>query len=376
VIYQVQATLLSALRLSLRRATGNDVDTLMYIPGATLRGAMAAAYLESGQVDEGFRALFLNEQTTYGGLRLDGADVWPLSARVCKLYEDEHPMQDRLLEAAAGKAHSRDCSEAGCSAKLDVPKGFARLQRPPGETLARFVWKRPKQSRIAHSAIHPQLLRAASGQLFSARSLDEGQVFKGRVSAGEGAAAHLEALIGKGRRLRLGRSKTRGMGAVSLRLAARNEFASELEEEIRPRMERMQKAAAEKGGRLSGKSVVTVTLQTPASILDDFLMTPAWLDPADVSLDKAAGWELAAWFCETTSISGWHAAARVPRAEVPAIQAGSCFAFVKAGEADVEGLTKWAARLELEGVGERRSEGFGEVVVCHQMHFAPAGEEQ
>src|SRR5437763_16077413 len=82
VIYDAEVTLQSPVTLTLRRATGNDVETLDYIPGTVLRGALAAAYLETGAVDLPFRSLFLEGRVRFGSLRVDGADVWPLSARV------------------------------------------------------------------------------------------------------------------------------------------------------------------------------------------------------------------------------------------------------------------------------------------------------
>jgi CRISPR-associated protein Csx10 len=239
--------------------------------------------------------------------------------------------------------------------------------------MSRFIAKKPKQSRVAHSAINPELLTSATAQLFSTRSLNEGQVFRGRIVAAETATPHLNSLFAQRSRFRFGRAKTRGMGAVDLRIAPLGSEFTEDPSRIAARLENMQTTAAQIAGRLAGKTVVTVTLQTPALVWDDFLLAPEWLSPVDVLLNETDGWKLAAWFSETAAISGWHAAAGVPKTEVFALQAGSCFAFAKTGPANTGLLAQWAARIQRGGIGERTQEGFGEVVVCHQIHFAPAG---
>jgi CRISPR-associated protein Csx10 len=115
---------------------------------------------------------------------------------------------------------------------------------------------------------------------------------------------------------------------------------------------------------------VTVTLGTPALIWDDLLMTSDWLDPKEVGL--LDGWSLAGWFSQNVRISGWHTAARVPRTEIPAIAAGSCFAYIKEGDETLDFLAAWAADLEQAGIGERREEGYGEVTVCNPFHVRQA----
>src|SRR5713226_2311354 len=77
--------LLSPVCLAAAVPAGNLTRTLDYIPGSTVRGALAALYLESGKpVDTTFEQLFLSGEVTYGNLYLNGAAPWPLSARSCK----------------------------------------------------------------------------------------------------------------------------------------------------------------------------------------------------------------------------------------------------------------------------------------------------
>ena len=108
--YRVYAEAETPAAISVRRATGNDLDTQRFIPGTVIRGALAAAYLEeSGGPDAGFAALFLNRLVRYGDLRIGDARPWPLSTRQCSLHPDEHPKVYNLLREGAGRASPRGC---------------------------------------------------------------------------------------------------------------------------------------------------------------------------------------------------------------------------------------------------------------------------
>ena len=54
--YRVVATLESPMALSVRRATGFSIETQVYLPGTTWRGAIAESYLNSGGKPESAQA--------------------------------------------------------------------------------------------------------------------------------------------------------------------------------------------------------------------------------------------------------------------------------------------------------------------------------
>jgi len=373
MIYNVRATLLSPLTLTLRRNTGNDVETLSYIPGATLRGALAARCLEShppGSAE--FRTLFLNSKVRFGFMRLDGADAWPSSTRLCKEQGLDHPIVDRLLPAAAGIPLPEMCAaqdgENRCDAKIEPASGFVRWEIPRGGRDGVYLQKKLSSRRIAHAAVHPALLRTRTAQLFSVAGLEAGQTLKGRiVLSDDSAASALDELIPRtGARLRMGRAKTRGGGAVEVVADQASGVPKSNRDDVVRRFRATQQSAVRLGGRLQGKTVLTVTLQSPAIVWDRFLMSRDWIEPEHIGL--SSGWSLVSWFSSSTSIGGWHAAAGMPRTEVIAVSTGSCFAYATDDTVDVEALADWALRIETDGIGGRREEGFGEVVVCHSLH--------
>jgi len=65
--------------------------------------------------------------------------------------------------------------------------------------------------------------------------------------------------------------------------------------------------------------------------------------------------------------SGWSTAWGLPKPTALAARMGSVYAF--RWEGTVDELLPELERIEQEGVGERRDEGFGECLVCHPFHL-------
>lgn len=216
--FDLIATAKSPLALSVGRATGNDLETLAFLPGRAVRGAVAQSYLDADGSAEGaaFRALFLNGLVRFGDMRIGTAKVWPLSVRACKLYPDDHPKVDLLLNAAAGIATSPECDVKDCGSKLEHPAGYYREVGEIGGV--KFARAHVATRRVAHVEIDPATLRARSGQFHSSRLISADQVFEGRVWAEREGEAELRKLLADERTLWIGRGKTRGQGRVSVRL--------------------------------------------------------------------------------------------------------------------------------------------------------------
>jgi CRISPR-associated protein Csx10 len=354
----------SPLAISVGHATGNDLDTRLMIPGTTLRGALAGAYLERNgrKVDDGFKDLFLRKMVRFGDARVNQADPWPLSARECKLEPDRHPRVDLLIGAAA-KATRIDCPE--CSGKRAAPRGFFKKK-----SRALSSWSEPVHSRrIAHVQIHPGLLRAEHGQFHSARTIEPGQTFFGQIDCSEPVEAALRDLTGEWRHLYLGRGRSRGQGRVRLSLEPWvSRFSAGMEERIR---DLNLRAAVVPG--FEGKVIFSCTFVSPAILYDDWLFFRSTLDPTDLSADLDSYRATFPGFSRLEPVAGWHAAAGLPKFEAEAICAGSCFLFDKDSaetEREVEygRLARILAEVERRGIGERRDEGFGEAVICHPFH--------
>lgn len=361
--FDLEAEVAAPTALTVRRATGNDLETLEWITGTSVRGALAAWYgrTHGSPGDERFQRLFVKGSVRYGCLRPTGCDFWPLSSRTCKQQPVEHPVIDRLLAAAAGKSIAMECE---CESKYEPPGIFLhKSERPSGGIV--YQEYEVKTRRITHSSIDPKLLKTRPGQLYSMRCVEGGQKFKGSLSVEESALADLDAVWPEGEyiRIRIGRARSRGQGEALLRRLR----AADDTDEVKKRLAECQAKAALMSGRLAGKAVFAVTLQAPAMVRDSYLLSRTWLEPADVGLGR--DWTLMSWFSLGWTVAGWHAAAGVPRSEQIAIAPGSCFLFGRdVANIDMVALQSAAVRLEEEGIGERRIEGMGEVRVCQAIH--------
>lgn len=276
---------------------------------------------------------------------------------------ETHPITDRLVARSAGAQLPRECDYRTASA-TGACRG--RLQ-PPEEWMGRdeeggYAPFEIRTRRVAHVQIDGQLLRPATGQFYSQRSLEHGEVFESRMWAGGGSEEVLRSVVGAGCGVAIGRGKSRGQGRVELTLG--NDVP------VYPSAaERLSKLNQTAGlfTKLRGYTVFAVTFVSHAIVLDEWLMSRSWLSAGDVGLTD---YSLLGWFSEFTRISGWHAAARLPKAEVAGIAAGSCFLFGKrcGVEGEQERLLEAGERIENLGIGERLEEGFGEAVFCHPFH--------
>ncbi len=210
---------------------------------------------------------------------------------------------------------------------------------------------------------------ARAGQFFAMRTLNAGQRMMGRISATEPAYEDLRALLPDGVELRAGRGRSRGQGRLVL-----ERMLPCPQNDLGARIRKMN------GNRLLAQDSIwfSVTFLSPAILLDEWLLYRSYLLGEDIGLSE---YKLSGWFSRAVKVSGWHAAAGLPKGEAVAVSAGSAFLFSRkaegiAREEEYGRLARALAPLEEWGVGERCAEGFGEAVVCHDLHnLTPATED-
>jgi CRISPR-associated protein Csx10 len=369
MIFESRVTIETPLAISLRRATGVDLATHVHLPGTVLRGALAGAYLDGigSAADVEFLGMFLGTRPVHFlDHRLNGAEPWPLSARVCKTYPSDHKVADGLVAQAAGKSPGESCPD--CKSKRKPPRGFHRLTTIEDRTDYRT--EEVTTRRAVHVQIDPKLLRSQTGQFHSSRVVAPGQVLWGRVLAEGEAERSLRALVGEGITLYAGRGRSRGQGRIRLSVTEGEGIAAEA---IRERMEELNTQVAGSLSEFSSKLLFTCTLQSPAILLDQWLTSRLWVAVEDFGGDLK-GYQLLAWFTRATEITGWNAAAGLPKTPVHGLAAGSCFLFGRdmapvGREKELQRLADLFAVVEPNGIGERREEGFGEISICNAFHY-------
>ena len=287
----------SPLVITANRATGNEMETLRWIPGTTWRGALAGSLVarlptgvrahESGT----FRTLFLEDRVRFGALTADGERMFPLSARVCADFES-HKILDLLLLRTLGRDLARECQQdlglgRRCTGRLVPHSGLVQLKE------GRAVRRDPKVRVTAHTAIANATLRVREEQFYSSTAVERGAQFIGELWAKDDEAAGLvKEACTLSPWLALGRARTRGQGHVSLALGeAPGAVISQGDVEScnRPLVG-------------SGKLAFTVTLRSPCVLYDEWGMARPYMKACDVAeaagLDpkELADYELADWF--------------------------------------------------------------------------------
>jgi len=300
---------------------GFDKTTLPYIPGSTLRGALASVWISEHGIPkashprrEEFIGLF-ERDIRYGPLFQDGTSVVPLTATWCK-----YPSTSGCEEWSADAAVDGDAGTCPhCGNGTDTGKGEVT-----GVRIRRVL--RTELDRDG---------RPVQGRLYARHELESGITYRGYLT---GSHPWLQ----QAREIWLGgRTSTRGLATV----------------EVTPEPDEPAAPVIPASARADGALVVRLT--SPAIIVDD-AGRPA-LDPVPeilrvLGLSRPAVEEARCW-TRPIRVGGWHAASGLPKPTELAMELGSVLV-LRFREQPGPGSLQ---RLAREGVGLRRIEGFGSV---------------
>jgi CRISPR-associated protein Csx10 len=179
----------------------------------------------------------------------------------------------------------------------------------------------------------------------------------------------------------VGRGRSRGLGAVTLSVEEEQEVAADeplgasFGETMRDRVDDFNLAMRSALARYRSQdkrvprslpgTLFSVTLNSPA-ILESFGRALTAPTGAMVGLPQA---RLVRSWARTTMVSGWDAAAGLPRRTQLAVQTGSAFLFWVPPDLDRDEVVESLVRLEVLGMGRERSRGYGQVAVCAPFHM-------
>lgn len=405
-----QSPLVLAVRHS---AIGGATPTMDYIAGTVIRGAFAAALLQQGEAVSGtkFQTLFANNQVRYGNLYptiVKGAPLaWPLpmTAWSCKHQADflpgaaeshrneqGHGVVDTLcaqLDGRAWQAPFDRCQRVGCDSQRERFEGYY-VQNQDG-------YERPKQTRrlLTRTAIDGRWGAARSGALYTMEAIEEKSYFSGLLHVEEAALAPLTALLDlvkDEQSLRLGLGRSRGLGQMQIVevnvLPAGTEHLT-LPTSLAQRVtlpcvrEAMPALAAE-------RFPFVVTLYSDAILLDDYgryqtgLTAAAWrriiryAGEPPVALGQWPQSIDCSWMATATRpVFNWRFAPgwRKRTSEELAVVRGAVFV-CSALQQEAAAVIALLTQLERTGIGRRRDEGFGEIVVGHPWHQSNIANSQ
>jgi CRISPR-associated protein Csx10 len=357
--------------LSASRAVGNVQESLDFIPGTALRGALAGLYLQSKTPDDEFEEIFTKDKVIFPNLYINGARPVPLSAYSCKYYsgflgdKEKHGVVDLLLPLVRE-------DEGG----VDLPEGFKNCQyRESGKACGietkkcRGYYKKRfadsslesitvKKRLIYHTAISPLTETAEENTLYSQEVVERGQTFKGEIFVFDDTLFEkVKKFIESQKILFLGSDRTSGYGKFEIVSIEPKDGIDG--EKIEGRIKQFNELL-----RLNDRTHFSITLQSDAIVTDKYMRYKTFIDAEDIAIPGA---ELVMGIAENRIIQGWSALSRMPKDDVLAIEKGSVFVF--AVDSTDDNILAQLSALERNGIGKRRGEGLGRLTVCDPFHL-------
>ncbi len=352
------------LLIARRAEAGNQFESLPFITGQVLRGALAWRAAQrfdlSQHESEAYKAFartFLHGDVFFPSL-------YPAEFVASALRPTIPAPRDLLTCRIGGLDHGlwfatesipEACEQCGSKRFTEV-RDFV--------TLLEYTWSRNplydqlKRSSEMHIRIDVEKGRVNEGDLFGYVALDAGQYFVGDlICANETAWKRLQALAqiepNKPIVLRLGKARHRGYGQVTAWFRVIPDISDDVW--IRRRLEE-RVSATEQDLRL--------TLLTDTIITDQWGryatgFEEEWLSELlgqEVKIIKAAA--------GTRVVDGFNAQLGLPRWRDIALSAGSTVRLQLTEPPNLERLR----RLEQQGIGLRRNEGFGRIAFNHPAY--------
>ncbi|MDY6856506.1 MAG: RAMP superfamily CRISPR-associated protein [Thermodesulfobacteriota bacterium] len=368
------------LIISNRGESGNRFQTNVYIPGYTILGAMAWKVAKShdpfnSSTYKDFIKLFRR-----GGIKItplypawivegDTDNIYPSipSPRdllTCKLYPGFGDLDDghgyKGYATSIGKPEfCEDCGKKNIKSQLIPSDKFLPIRERPKEL---NVAKREEM----HISIDPVNGMVKKGELFSYSAIESNEYFTGMVEFKDWATfARLIGIesIGDDKyklELSIGKASKRGYGKAKLWL-----YPLEDSEDI---------FIGERRGYDSIKNdtgPITMTLITDTILVDDWgrylnaldqdsLCDLLGLDNNDI--------EVINYYVKSKNVDGFNTHLGLPKWRDVSISAGSSVGFKIKSDGKKEKIFDTIEKLENEGVGLRKDEGFGRVAFNHPIY--------
>lgn len=373
--YRLTARLLSPLMVQENRQT-NAPRGLDYLPGSSLRGALAAHHLRSGgdPEDAAFRQIFLENPVRFPDLLPSNSPEQipvplPMTACSCKrspgfIREKGHGVADSLASLVAGEVEARPLSKIlvckNCQQDLKPLLGFWNGDVPcPEKSEPIPVYQR-------HTGIDRYTGTVASTIFYITQGLSESrkgpdhqyqpQFLCGGTFLNGNQFEVLSSMLME--TIFAGADRTRGMGEMEITLEESTPPDFDLKDWDRDFRKKLT--------GLTGKEIppgffFSFGLTGHAILVDRFLR-PSLEIPVDFP-----GIESVLRIIRQHTVRGWQSRWGLPKSDDTAAGMGSVYLFRYQGE-DREGLESLLKQLTINGIGLRRAEGFGRIRLCDPLH--------
>jgi CRISPR-associated protein Csx10 len=375
----------SPLVFSERRPAGQFRETLPFVPGTALRGALAQELIDSGMTtnDSDFKALFIDNAPFFRNAYLavdDGDHGIPLPSRPlpataysCKAEPgfEGHGVHDSLID--------RLCfEELGIDFPLYLPKcnkceDGGRVEAFSGFHCGKKSISAPFQL-TTRVAINRRRKVAEESMLYSPMVISDYDRNKPTMFHGSIVVAkenedvvkkHLSGLT------HIGSGVSRGFGRVKITVA------DAPPDDLKSRFGNFNKKVAARWGlwrRLSkGESAEPGHYFAVMLMSDVILKQDGWTPTVrlETSLlrDAGKGAVLVRCYAPADYRGGWNTAWGLPKDTDLVARMGSVYVYHVPPLDQYEDRIAVLRALEEHGVGERRAEGYGQVRVCDEFHL-------
>ncbi len=358
-----------------RAEAGNIFEGGYVISGATLSGSLAAEAaarweLSNHQLYEHFLNIF----------RRGDVHFWPLypafiqqtlacptipaphDLLVCKIHRTLDPHHNAIKSYAREVSVPEECSTCKCQIPLVQLGGFVAVRDGAASVT-------PQQREEMHPRINPRTQRVATGNLFGYVALESGQYFVGEIWCKDDQAWQvLQQFTGAVKekepfQLRLGKATRRGYGLVTAWLERIADSSSTDPWRGKPLEQRVTNPSAP----------ITLTLLTDAILPDVWGRFRQSFDEALIEELIGTPVEIIRVFCKAGYVDGFNNHLGLPRWRDIALKAGSAVGFRLKNTTDLTTLQTRLKKVEGEGIGLRRHEGFGQVTFNHPVYEGGAG---
>jgi len=353
---------------------------LNYLPGSSLRGALAAKFLRQGGSPEasGFRALFLDQPVRFPNL-LPTDDpaiiprVLPLTTISCKRHpgfqaQGKHGVRDTLALTAGNRILGKrgvtqlyQCPY--CNEDMKPFSGFwnADLANPHIYD-STMLYQRHTGIDRATGTVAPSIFftTQAIGNFRKNPENEEyvPQYLSGGLFLNQRQHEILRSLLGNGV-VFAGADRTRGFGELEISLVEAQPQVFNLREWDKAFQDRFRQAI---GQELPAGRYFSLKLESPTILLDQFLRPTSEITLSFTGITPVLK------VAKEQIIRGWQTSWGLPKPDDRALAAGSIFLFRYQGE-DLDGLISFLQQLEINGLGPRKAEGLGRVSICEPIHL-------
>ncbi|MEH2265929.1 type III-D CRISPR-associated RAMP protein Csx10 [Nostoc sp.] len=395
----LEIKVLSPLAIGRQKPGGSVSEAESYIPGSVIRGAIAAVILKwaNTPISDGdnFHELFLGEnpaifQNAYSANIKVQSEVRVLPATALssknkpgfksKPNDPQHngvfdTLIDRFCAEGYGHIYDPNCPADG--GRVDVFTGFYQTQSKYYSTSA-------STRLLTRVGINRRRATSEEQVLYSIEVLNESQdykekpvIYRGAILVPDNLAESLQTFIDNHQEdLRLGGATSRGLGRVKIKAKQPVEIKPSVSNQIKQFNDKLHQRWHEWKNIFGNpredlsKNRVYFTLDLQA----DAILTEHWRRTTVISpkmLREFTGvsdcsLQLHAAYSSYDYLSGWNSAWGLMKDIELITNKGSVYLF----STNQESLwIKALEYLEIKGVGDRTSEGFGSVQICNQFHL-------